>query len=130
MACVQVIGNNTTVAMAGAGEMLELNVYKPLLAHAALQTARLLADASHSFTVHCVAGIEADLPRIAAHVARSRMLATALAPHIGYDATARIVHRAIAAGATLREAALAEGVSGADFDRWVDPATMAGIEAG
>jgi fumarate hydratase class II len=130
MACVQVIGNNTTVAMAGAGGMLELNVYKPLLVHAALQSARLVADASHSFTVHCVAGIEADAPRIAAHVARSRMLATALAPHIGYDATARIVHRAIAAGTTLRAAALAEGVAGADFDRWVDPAAMAGIGAG
>lgn len=126
MACVQVIGNNTTVAMAGAGGMLELNVYKPLLAHTALQSARLIADASHSFTVHCVAGIEADTSRIAAHVARSRMLATALAPHIGYDATARIVHRAITAGATLREAAVAEGVAEADFDRWVDPVAMAG----
>jgi fumarate hydratase, class II len=127
MACVQVIGNNTTVAMAGAGGMLELNVYKPLLAHAALQSARLIADAARSFTVHCVVGIEADGARIAAHVAHSRMLATALAPHIGYDATARIVHRAGSAGITLREAALAEGVTQADFDRWVDPRAMAGL---
>jgi fumarate hydratase class II len=130
MACVQVIGNGTTVAMAGAGGALELNVYAPLLVHATLQSARLIADAARSFAVHCVAGIEPDRARIAAHVARSRMLATALAPQLGYDATARIVRRATRDGLALREAAIAEGVSAEDFDRWVDPAAMAGLRPG
>ena len=130
MACLQVIGNNTTIAMAGAGGILELNVYKPLIGHLVMQSARLVADACRSFTVHCVEGIEADADRLAGQVARSRMLVTALAPRIGYDAAARIVHRAVATRATLRDAAIAEGVPAADFDRWVDPAAMAGLRAG
>ncbi len=127
MACLQVIGNNGTIAAAGAGGMLELNVYKPLIGHLAMQSARLVADASRSFTVHCVEGIEANVRHLAGQVARSRMLVTALAPRIGYDAAARIAHRAVDEGATLRDAALAEGVAPADFDRWVDPAAMAGL---
>ncbi len=130
MACLQVIGNNGTMAMAGAAGVLELNVYKPLIGHLAMQSARLVADASRSFTVHCVEGIEANAQRLAEHVARSRMLVTALVPRIGYDAAARIVHRAVAANATLRDAAIAEGVSPSDFDRWVDPAAMAGLAPG
>jgi fumarate hydratase class II len=125
MACVQVIGNGTTVTMAGAGGFLELNVYAPLLVHAALQSARLLADAAQSFTVHCVSGIEPERVRIAEHVTRSRMLATALVPWIGYDATARIVRRAVGDRLALRDAAIAQGLSPEDFDRWVDPAAMA-----
>jgi fumarate hydratase class II len=128
MACLQVIGNNATIAMAGAGGMLELNVYKPLIGHLAMQSTRLVADASRSFTVHCVVGIEADTRRLAQQVSHSRMLVTALAPRIGYDASARIVQRTVAQGTTLREAAIAEGVSPADFDRWVDPAAMAGLD--
>jgi len=127
MACVQVIGSNGTIAFAGAGGMLELNVYKPLIGHLAAQSARLVADAAASFTAHCVVGIEADAARLATHVSRSRMLATALAPHIGYDAAARIVHRAVGARQPLRDAAIAEGVAADDFDRWVDPAAMAGL---
>jgi len=127
MACVQVIGSNGTIAFAGAGGMLELNVYKPLIGHLAAQSARLVADAADSFTVHCVVGIEADATRLAAYVSRSRMLVTALAPHIGYDAAARIVHRTAATQATLRDAAISEGVRPEDFDRWVDPAAMAGL---
>jgi fumarate hydratase class II len=130
MACVQVIGNNGTIAMAGAGGMLELNVYKPLIGHVALQSARLVADASRSFTEHCVVGIEAVPERLAEQVARSRMLVTALAPRIGYDAAARIVHRAVAERSTLRAAALADGVAAADYDAWVDPAAMAGLRPG
>jgi fumarate hydratase class II len=127
MACVQVIGNQTTVAFAGAGGMLELNVYKPLIAHLAAQGARLIADAVRSFTVHCVRGIEADVARLAEHVSHSRMLVTALAPRVGYDAAARIAQRAARERTTLRAAALAEGIADRDFDRWVDPAAMAGV---
>jgi len=127
MACVQVIGSNGTIAFAGAGGMLELNVYKPLIGHLAAQSARLVGDATRSFTEHCVRGIEADPQRLAAHLGGSRMLATALAPHLGYDATARIVQRAIRDGVPLRDAARSEGVAPADYDRWVDPAAMAGL---
>jgi fumarate hydratase class II len=130
MACVQVIGNNTTIAMAGAGGVLELNVYKPLIGHVAMQSARLVSDAARSFVAHCVVGIEADAVRIAAQVGRSRMLVTALAPRIGYDAAARIVHRAVDGSLPLRDAAIAEGVAADDYDRWVDPAAMAGLEPG
>jgi fumarate hydratase class II len=129
MACVQVIGNQSTLSFAGAGGMLELNVYKPLIAHLAAQGARLVADSVRSFTAHCVRGIEADEARLAGHVSHSRMLVTALAPRIGYDAAARIAKRAGSERTTLRAAALAEGVAAADFDRWVDPAAMAGLVA-
>ncbi|HYF57587.1 MAG TPA: class II fumarate hydratase [Burkholderiaceae bacterium] len=127
MACLQVMGNHGTMQAAGAGGMLELNVYKPLIGHLAMQSARLVADATRSFVERCVRGIEADEARLAMHVSRSRMLVTALAPHVGYDAAARIVHRAVDAGSTLREAAIAEGVTAEDYDRWVDPAAMAGL---
>jgi fumarate hydratase, class II len=126
MACLQVMGNHSTIAMAAAGGMLELNVYKPLIAHLALQSIRLVADASESFNVHCVAGITANPQRLAHDVAHSRMLATALAPHIGYDVAAKVVQRSIAEGCPLREAAQALGISPADYDRWVDPRAMAG----
>jgi fumarate hydratase, class II len=129
MACMQVIGNGTTIGFAGAGGMLELNVYKPLIGHLAAQAARLIADSADSFTEHCVIGIEANVARLAANVERSRMLVTALAPHVGYDMGARIVHRAVREATPLRNAAIVEGVAAADFDRWVDPAAMAGLPA-
>ena len=127
MACVQVIGNQSTLSFAGAGGMLELNVYKPLIAHLSAQGARLVADTARSFTTHCVRDIEADEARLAEHVSHSRMLVTALAPQIGYDAAARIARRAAQERSTLRAAALAEGVAGADYDRWVDARAMAGL---
>ena len=129
MACVQVIGSQGTISFAGAGGVLELNVYKPLIGHLAMQSARLVADATRSFTERCVRGIEADASRLAAQVGRSRMLATALAPHVGYDAAARIVRHAVAHALPLRDAAIACGVAAADYDRWVDPAAMAGLRA-
>jgi fumarate hydratase, class II len=126
MACLQVMGNHSTIAMAAAGGMLELNVYKPLIAHLALQSIRLVADASESFNVHCVAGITANPQRLAHDITHSRMLATALAPHVGYDLAAKVVQRSIAEGCPLREAAQALGISPEDYDRWVDPRAMAG----
>jgi fumarate hydratase class II len=126
MVCCQVIGNDVTVGVAGAGGYLELNVYKPLLAHAFLQSARLLGDAVQSFTRHCLAGLRPDAARIGEHVGRSLMLVTALSPHIGYDAAATIAKKAHVEGTTLREAALASGVAAADFDRWVRPEALVG----
>jgi fumarate hydratase class II len=125
MVCCQVIGNQTTVAMAASQGHFELNVYKPVIALAILQSIRLLADAARSFTDHCVVGIRADEARIAALMRNSLMLVTALAPKIGYDRAAAIAKAAHAHGTTLREEAIRLGyVSGEEFDRLVRPGKM------
>jgi fumarate hydratase class II len=127
MLCTQVMGNDVTVTIGGASGHFELNVYKPAIIHAFLQSARLLADGCRSFEEHCARGIEANEPRIKELLERSLMLVTALAPHIGYDRAAEIAKKAHREGVTLREAALSLGyVSAEDFDRWVRPETMIG----
>jgi len=127
MLCAQVMGNDVAVGIGAASGHLELNVYKPMIIHAFLQSARLLADGSRSFDEHCVRGIEADQARIRELLERSLMLVTALAPHIGYDRAAEIAKKAHREGSTLREAALALGyVSAQDFDRWVRADAMIG----
>jgi fumarate hydratase class II len=113
--------------MAGAAGQFELNVYKPVLIHNLLQSVRLLADGALSFEAHCAHGIAPDRARMAELVARSLMLATALAPHIGYERAAQIAREAHRGGSTLREAALASGwVSADEFDAWVQPQAMLG----
>ena len=130
MVCAQVLGNDVAIGIAGASGNFELNVFKPLIAHATLQSIRLLADVCESFEEHLARGIEPNRAEIARKVANSLMLVTALAPHIGYDAAAKVAKKAHADGTTLREAATALGlVSAEDFDRWVDPATMIGPTA-
>ncbi|MBV1700780.1 MAG: class II fumarate hydratase [Hyphomicrobiales bacterium] len=127
MVCAQVMGNNTIVTFANSQGQFELNVFKPLIANAVLQSIALLADAANSFAVHCVSGIEADAARIDELLRRSLMLVTALVPMIGYDKAAGIAKHAHAKGITLREAALQSGFIGAqDFDRLVRPETMIG----
>ena len=127
MLCAQVMANDVAVNIGGASGHLELNVYKPLIIHAFLQSARLLADGCRSFEEHCARGIEADAARMRELLERSLMLVTALSPHIGYDRAAEIAKKAHREGGTLREAALALGyVSGEDFDRWVQPRSMIG----
>jgi fumarate hydratase class II len=126
MACLQVMGNHSTLSMAGAGGLLELNLYKPLIGHLAMQSIRLIADATESFNAHCLAGITANPERLSHNVAHSRMLATALAPHVGYDLAAKVVSRSIDQRIPLRDAAIALGISQQDYDRWVDPRAMAG----
>jgi fumarate hydratase class II len=125
MLCAQVLGNDVALNIGGASGHFELNVYKPLIIHNFLQSARLLGDGARSFEAHCARGIEPDVPRIKDLLERSLMLVTALAPHIGYDKSAEIAKKAHREGSTLREAALALGyVSAADFDRWVRPESM------
>jgi fumarate hydratase class II len=125
MVCCQVFGNNTSITVAGSQGHFELNVYKPVLAYAMLQSIRLLGDAANSFTDNCIVGIKANEPRIAELMQRSLMLVTALAPHIGYDKAAQVAKAAHANGTTLREEAVRLGyVSAADFDRLVRPGQM------
>jgi fumarate hydratase, class II len=123
----QVIGNDAAVGIGAASGHLELNVYKPMIIHAFLQSARLLADGCRSFDEHCARGIEPNEERIRELVEGSLMLVTALAPHIGYDRAAEIAKNAHRDGTTLRAAALALGyVSAADFERWVRADAMIG----
>jgi fumarate hydratase, class II len=125
MVCCQVLGNQTTIAIAASQGHFELNVYKPVIAHAMLQSIRLLADAAVSFADNCVAGIRADEARIGELMRNSLMLVTALAPRIGYDRAAAIAKAAHANGTTLREEAIRLGyVSPAEFDRLVRPERM------
>ena len=127
MVCAQVLGNDAAIAFAGAQGQFELNVYKPVLIHNLLESMQLLADAADSFRERCVEGIEADEARIAALLQQSLMLVTALNPHIGYDAAARIAKHAHEQGLTLREAAIETGLlDGERFDALVRPEDMLG----
>jgi fumarate hydratase class II len=125
MVCCQVFGNQTTITVAASQGHFELNVFKPVIAYAMLQSIRLLADAAVSFTDHCITGIRANEARIRELMQNSLMLVTALTPRIGYDKAAQIAKAAHARGTTLREEALKLGyVTGAEFDRLVNPMRM------
>jgi fumarate hydratase, class II len=127
MLCCQVFGNDVAINIGAASGNFELNVFRPLIAHNFLQSARLLADGMASFNDHCAGGIEPDRERIAELVQRSLMLVTALNPHIGYDKAAQIARMAHREGTSLREAAIATGfVSAQQFDEWVRPERMVG----
>jgi len=127
MVCLQVLGNQTTVTFAASQGNFELNVCKPLIAHAVLQSLSILTGAAAAFDVYCARGIEAREEVLAAGVERSLMLVTALTPYIGYDAAARIANKAHAENLSLREAAIALGIVDAeDYDRWVRPDAMLG----
>jgi fumarate hydratase class II len=125
MVCAQVMGNQTTMTIAGASGHFELNVFNPVMAYNFLQSVRLMADSAVSFTDHCVVGIEAREDNIKAALERSLMLVTALAPKIGYDAAAKIAKTAHKNGTTLREEAVGGGyVTNEEFDALVRPEKM------
>ena len=126
MVATQVHGNQATIGFAASQGHFELNVFKPVIASAFLQSVRLLADAAESFRTNCVEGIEANEDRLAELLARSLMLVTALAPAIGYDKAAAIAKSAHHNGTTLREEALRAGVAGDLFDETVKPELMLG----
>lgn len=127
MLAAQVMGNNTTVSIAGSNGHFELNVFKPVIIYNVLQSIRLIADGCNSFTDNCVVGIEANTDRITQLLNESLMLVTALNPHIGYDNAAKVAKKAHKEGTTLKAAALALGLlSEADFDQWVRPEDMIG----
>jgi fumarate hydratase class II len=125
MVCAQVMGNHVTVTIAGAQGHLELNVFKPVIIQAVLQSARLIGDAARSFAAHMVDKLEPNHARIADNLQKSLMLVTALNPRIGYDKAVQIAKTALAEDITLREAAARLGhVAPEDFDRWVRPEEM------
>ncbi|QNA88359.1 class II fumarate hydratase [Massilia sp. Dwa41.01b] len=125
MLCCQVFGNDVALTIGASQGNFELNVFKPMIAHNFLQSARLLADGMRSFDEHCAQGIEPNRARIGELMERSLMLVTALAPHIGYDRAAQIAKHAQHTGITLREAALQSGhVNEEQFKQWIVPIDM------
>ncbi|MBS1124258.1 MAG: fumC2 [Deltaproteobacteria bacterium] len=127
MVCAQVLGNDVAISIGGASGNFELNVFKPLIANATLQSIRLVGDACASFDEHCARGLEPNRAEIERKLHGSLMLVTALAPHLGYDQAAKIAKHAHATGSRLREAAIELGlVTGAQFDAWVRPEQMVG----
>jgi len=125
MVCCQVMGNHTTVTVAGSQGHFELNVFKPVIVFNVLQSIRLLADAAVSFTDNCVKGLKANEARIAELMARSLMLVTALAPKIGYDRATEIAKAAHKNRTTLKQEALRLGyVTEAEYDATVRPEKM------
>jgi fumarate hydratase, class II len=127
MVCAQVMGNHTTISMAGSQGHFELNVFKPVMIANLLHSAKLLGDASKSFAERCVYGIEANIDRIHELLHGSLMLVTALNPHIGYDKASAIAKSAHKNNTTLKEAAVASGhLTAEQFDQWIIPEQMIG----
>lgn len=130
MVAAQVMGNHTTVTVAGATGHFELNVFKPVIIYNVLQSIRILADASVSFADNCVVGIQPNMDRITELMEKSLMLVTALNPHIGYDNAAKIAKKAHKDGTTLIEAGTELGLLTAEqFKEWVQPKNMVGPKA-
>lgn len=127
MVAAQVIGNNTTISVAGSYGQFELNVFKPVLVKNLLQSIRLLADGARSFTKNCVVGIEANRERISKLLNESLMLATILNSHLGYDKVAQCAKKAHKEGKTLKEATVELGyLTPEEFDQKVRPELMLG----
>jgi fumarate hydratase class II len=125
MVCVQVIGNDTAIAIAGCQGNFELNVFKPLIIHNLLESVDLLTDACRTFTDYCVVGIQPNLSQIQHFLNHSLMLVTALNPIIGYDRAAQVAKKAYAEQTTLREACISLGfLTGEEFDQRVRPELM------
>ncbi len=125
MLAVQVMANDVAVGFGGAGGLLEMNVYKPLLIHNITGSITLLTDGCTNFRRFCVEGTRPNRRRIADYVKRSLMLVTALSPVIGYDRASQIAHHALEHDLSLKEAALALGyITEQEFDRVVDPVAM------
>ena len=125
MVAVQVFGNDHAVAFGGSQGNFQLNVFKPVMLHNLLDSAHLLAESLAAFNDHCAIGIEPARIKIAENLEKNLMLVTALNPHIGYEAAAKTALKAHREGLSLREAALALGVTTeAQFEEWVNPEEM------
>lgn len=127
MVCAQVIGNDVAITVGGMTGHYELNVFKPVMAANALQSAQLIGDACASFEENCAIGIEPNYPQIKQLLNNSLMLVTALNTKIGYENSAKIAKTAHKNGTTLREEAINLGfLTGEEFDEWVRPEDMVG----
>lgn len=127
-ACMQVMGNHTTISIANASGNFELNVAKPVLIGNLLQSIRVLSDACRVFAQRLVQGLEVDHARLVGNVENALLLVTALNPILGYDKVAQITARALQDGITPRAAALSLGLLDADtYDREVNAAKLAGL---
>ena len=127
MVCAQIMGNDITISIAGSNGHFELNVFKPVMISALLQSSTLIADACKSFSDNCVAGIKPNLERIEENLKKSLMLVTALSTHIGYENAARIAKKAHADNSTLKKAALELGLlTEQQFNEWIVPEAMIG----
>jgi fumarate hydratase class II len=126
MVCLQVIGEDSIVASAGSQGNFELNAMRPIIINNVLHSSRILGDMCEKLRTFSVEGATLDTAKVSDYVGRSLMLVTALSPHIGYDKASAIAHKADDEGTSLRDAALALGVSATDFDRIVDPKSMVG----
>ena len=130
MVCTQVMGNNFAVTVAGSQGNFELNVYKPVMIHNVLHSARILTDSMSCFDKSCAQGIEPNKERIQELMEKSLMLVTALNPHTGYDNAAAIAKKAHKEGTTLKEAAVALGIlTEAQYGEWVRPENMVSPKA-
>ena len=126
MVVARVFGNDATVGFSGTQGNFQLNVFKPVMAHAVIESIRLLSDGMIAFTDHCAVGIEPNHDKIQANLDSNLMLVTALNRHIGYDTAAKIAKQAHKEGTSLKESAIANGVDADDFDKWVVPKDMTG----
>ena len=125
MLCTQVMGNDTTITVAGASGNFELNVYRPVIAYNILQSLKLLSDGCRSFTKNAIIGIKPNHDRINHNLHNSLMLVTALNPHIGYDKAAKAAKKAFKDQSSLREAVIKLGfLSAEDFDKYINPEDM------
>ncbi len=127
MIAAQVMGNDVTIGIGGATGHFELNVFKPVMIHNFLHSARLIGDGCVSFNDKCAEGLEPIEANIKAHVNNSLMLVTALNTKIGYYKAAEIAQTAHKQGKTLKQTAIDLGyLTGEEFDAWVDPKDMVG----
>ena len=126
MVCVQVFGNDAAVAFAGSQGNFQLNVFKPVMVHNVLASIQLLGDACKAFNDNCATGLEPNKAVIQENLEKNLMLVTALNKHVGYDKAAKIAKRAHKEGITLKASALKEGLSEAEFKRYVVPSKMVG----
>ena len=131
MVATKVFGNDATVGFAGSQGNFQLNVFKPVMAWACLESIELLGDACVSFNDHCAVGIEPNYEKIQYNLDINLMQVTALNRHIGYDKASKIAKNAHKKGSSLRESALELGyVTGEEFDEWVIPVDMTHPSAG
>ena len=129
MVAAQVLGNDVAINIGGATGHFELNVFKPVIIYNFLHSARLIGDVCVSFNDKCAAGLKPIEENINKNLHNSLMLVTALNPKIGYYKAAEIAQTAHKTGKTLKETAISLGYLTAEqFDEWVDPKTMVGIE--